>query len=152
MKKLMFVLVASFIMLSVQNSFAGLSNVTSSVLQDANKDWKSAKDGMWMGKDKTWYKLDANMMLTASKDGMKWEPVKEGMWQDIHGKWLKYQDHKVMMSSDNGKTWSQTRDNKWEGPDNTMYKIDDKGHVMMMMKEKSKYMDKKQSSSEKLAK
>ncbi|MBC7861771.1 MAG: hypothetical protein IAF38_02280 [Bacteroidia bacterium] len=86
--------------------------------------WEKSATGTWLGKDKTWYKLNtADASIWWSKDGKKWEAVKDGMWQDKDGKWLKIGDKKLWWSKD-GKEWAEVPEWKWEGYDSVWNKFD----------------------------
>jgi hypothetical protein len=95
---------------------------TAAVLIVMAGDFKKVKDGTWLGKDNTWYKI-GDKKVWWSKDGKKWEESKEGMWQDKEGKWLRIGDNKLWWSKD-GKEWSEVPEWKWEGEDGTWYKFD----------------------------
>lgn len=96
-------------------------------------DWKKVKNGAWLGKDNTWYKLGDNKVWW-SRDGKKWEEAKDGTWQDKEGKWLKIGENKLWWSKD-GQEWSEVPEWKWEGEDGTWYKFD-KDWTLWSMKAK----------------
>jgi hypothetical protein len=121
MKKL---ILAAAVILSACTVNAFTVKTSATVTVGTDMDWMKAKDGTWMGKDKTWYKLDDKAMVWWSKDGKKWEASKDGMWQDKDGKWLKIDNKMLKWSADGGKTWSDVPEWKWQGDNGVWYKFD----------------------------
>lgn len=135
MKKL--ILVASvfcFVSASAVNTYAFSVESISMITED----WKKSKEGTWMGKDKTWYKLNTkDASVWWSKDGKKWEAVKDGMWQDKDGKWLKIGEGRLWWSTD-GKEWAEVPEWKWEGADGVWNKFDKDWTLWTMKAQKDK--------------
>lgn len=120
MKKVIMLLTAA-LLAGTSTSMASSADATHATLKPL--DWMKSADGLWMGKDNVWYKLDDKAQVWWSKDGKTWEMVKDGTWQDKDGRWLKIGNGKLWWSMD-GKKWSEVPEWKWQGPDGTWYKFD----------------------------
>lgn len=87
--------------------------------------WEKSKVGTFVGKKKTWYKINTkDATVWQSKNGKNWLAVKDGMWQDKEGKWLKIIEKDLKWSADGGKTWTTVPDWKWEDENKVWNKFD----------------------------
>jgi hypothetical protein len=91
----------------------------------SQKGWVKSKSGIWMGKDKIWYKLDKkDKSLLVSEDKKEWKVATNGQWTDKTGNLMSIRNNNLVWSSDGGNTWTPVPGWKWEGGDGISYEFD----------------------------
>ena len=103
-------------------------NIKSKIYFAIENEFKKSPDGIWKGKNNTFYKLDKDLSLLSSADAKTWEKSKEQMWQDKDNYWYKIEGKNFLCSKDATK-WNPGKNSKgenanWEAEDGMWCKFD----------------------------
>lgn len=119
MKKLIFPLVMSGMMLLV--------NIGTKAQAGANTAWQPSRTMAWEGKKDNvvyLYQLDGNGKLAWTVDNDTWLVVPDKTWMDYYGNCYKIEGTDIMCNNTANPTWVLVPGRYWRGSDGVWYSLD----------------------------